>query len=166
MPIADAMTPIRDKLNCALAVEVLRKSGTLQFRAMGSSMIPSLWPGDILNVRATDINEIRVGEIVLFERNSSLCAHRVLNRAGSSLVTRGDSLPAADSPVTAAELLGRVVAVHRDGTDIRPAPRLRLPSRIFAWLARHSERFANSCVRCHRLIKGHQLRSGTDSALV
>lgn len=152
MPIAAMPPSTRDELNCALAAEVLRKCGTIQFRAMGSSMIPAVWPGDILQVRSASINEIAVGELVLFSRNSSLCAHRVLCKIGPDLVTGGDSLPVADSPITQAEFLGRVIALSRNGKEIRVQPTLSLPMHILSWLLRRSACLLRCYIRCHRVM--------------
>ncbi len=78
-------------------------------------MLPSIWPGDMLHVRHCAMHEPQPGDIVLFLRHRRLIAHRVVSRSDSQLLTRGDGLPAADSPVTRRELLGRVVAVTRRG---------------------------------------------------
>ncbi len=136
----------RDELHCEMAAELLRGRGTLQFRALGSSMIPSLWPGDILKICPGQIADVNAGEIVLFSRESLLVAHRVVRNCGSALITRGDSLPFTDPPV-GSELLGRVVGVIRDGREIQLQPGLSLPLRLLAWLVRHSGWCMRLCVR-------------------
>ena len=40
----------RDQAGCSMAAEALRSWGTLKLRATGISMLPALWPGDLLTV--------------------------------------------------------------------------------------------------------------------
>jgi signal peptidase I len=111
----------RDQQKHSLAAEVLRKSGHLRLAAMGQSMLPTLWPGDLLTVRRVQFDEVAVGDVVLFAREDRFFIHRVLGKhdsaggsTGPSLVTRGDSMRAADAPVSPEELLGRVVSASRN----------------------------------------------------
>lgn len=67
-----------DTLGCELAAEVLRSFGELRFRANGSSMLPAVWPGDMLLVRSQDAAAVVPGDIVLFGRGGRLFAHRVV----------------------------------------------------------------------------------------
>jgi len=61
-----------------LAAQVLRSSGKLRFRATGASMMPAVWPGDLLEVRRHGVEEIEPGDVVLFQRGGGLTAHRVV----------------------------------------------------------------------------------------
>lgn len=108
----------RDSVGCELIVEALFRTGRAQIRAVGTSMRPALRPGDILKIeRPAGIPEI--GTIVVALRDGGLVAHRVVERIGSgdvpTLVTRGDALGNCDSPLSADEVLGKVVSVVRAG---------------------------------------------------
>ena len=68
------MTPEQILVNAAvscpeirvdLAAEVLRRFGEIRFVARGASMIPAIYPGDLLTVRSHRIADARSGEIVL-----------------------------------------------------------------------------------------------------
>jgi hypothetical protein len=124
-----------------LAAEVLRSSGKLRLRATGASMLPAVWPGDILSVRNHDSAEALPGEIVLFAREGRLVAHRVVERTlcqdRIQWVTRGDSVSDNDAPISRHELLGRVTAIVRGRHRI--APRLTFWGRIASWILRRSE---------------------------
>src|SRR5437763_11389848 len=109
-----------DSVKCQLAAETLRTSGFLRLRATGSSMLPAIWPGDILDIRRCRIGVVRTGEIALFECYGRLVAHRVIGRQGSALITQGDTLPAPDPQVTEAELLGTVFMIRRGRRQFRP----------------------------------------------
>jgi len=131
----------RETLGCELAAEVLRSSGKLHLRATGASMLPAVWPGDILSVRNHDTAEALPGDIVLFAREGRLVAHRVVERTlcqdRIQWVTRGDSVSDNDAPISSHELLGRVTAIVRDHRRI--APRLTFWGRIASWILRRSE---------------------------
>jgi signal peptidase I len=125
-------------LKCQLAAETLRASGYLRLRCTGFSMLPAVFPGDILHVERCGMGEIRVGSIVMFEGYGRLVAHRVIGRADSALITRGDSMPAADPPVTEAALLGTVFSIERGRRKFRPSERPGPVSRLGAAVAQRS----------------------------
>jgi hypothetical protein len=111
------LDPGREQSKHNLAVEVLRSTGVLRLVAFGHSMLPTLFPGDMLTVKVEPLAEIQAGDVVLFARQGRFFIHRNLRNvrrgSGSLLVTRGDSMPYADEPVTADELLGKIVSVER-----------------------------------------------------
>src|SRR5881296_212323 len=87
-----------------LLAEVARKFGEIRFKATGDSMLPSVWPGDLLTVRRQNFSEFRSGQIVLYERaaggrwpatgeHAQFVAHRIVDfsggRSGRQLITRG-----------------------------------------------------------------------------
>ena len=143
--MSDAVTACgstaRETLGCELAAEVLRSSGRLRLRATGASMLPAVWPGDILSVRSHDVVEALPGDIVLFGREGRLVAHRVVERTlcqdRIQWVTRGDSVGGNDAPVSSHHLLGRVTAIERGHHRI--VPRLTFWGRIASWILRRSE---------------------------
>lgn len=117
----------RDQQKHSLAAEVLRKSGHLRLAATGQSMLPTIWPGDRLTVRAIQFDDVASGDVILFTREDRFFIHRVLRKCdstggstGPSLVTRGDSMREADAPVSPEELLGKVVSVSRNQTSDLP----------------------------------------------
>jgi signal peptidase I len=103
-----------------LAAALVRSVGRLRLAVVGSSMLPAIRPRDLLLVRRCGVQSTRVGDVVLFTRDSRLFAHRVISSDGSRLVTRGDALDMADAPIGGAELLGRVERVVRRGRVYRP----------------------------------------------
>ena len=81
-------------------------------------MLPAVWPGDELYVRQCDFAELQPGQIVLYRRDGTLTAHRVVRLANNQLIVRGDSLPCCDLPVNPHEVVGKVVSVLRRGRII------------------------------------------------
>jgi len=128
-----------------LLAEAARKFGEIRFKATGDSMLPSVWPGDLLTVRRQSFSEFRRGQIVLYERvageNAQLVAHRIVDcsgdRSGRQLITRGDSLRRNDAPVHEDQILGRVVSISRKGRPI--GLDFTRSRRIAAWVLRRSD---------------------------
>lgn len=130
-----------ETVGCELAVEVLRSSGRLRLRTTGASMLPAVWPGDILCVRSHEATKALPGDIVLFSRRGRLVAHRVVERImspnGIQWVTQGDSAAGHDAPVSSQELLGRVVAIQRGFQQLTPLP--SRASRLISWILQRSD---------------------------
>ncbi|HVO82386.1 MAG TPA: S24/S26 family peptidase [Terriglobales bacterium] len=143
----------RGELTSSLFSEVLHSSGTLQLRATGASMLPTLWPGDLLTIQSREFDEVRVGALVFFSRRGRFFIHRVVRKSVLNgepvLITRGDCMAEDDPPVCPAELLGTVSMVDHDGVSFTPAPRLRLPRRVLARLLCHSDLFRRAALRLH-----------------
>jgi Peptidase S24-like len=137
---------IMHSAKCELADETLRRFGSLRLRVTGFSMLPSVWPGDLLLIRRQEIEEIYPGDLVLFARHGRLIAHRVVFKTDAletpSLITRGDALQSQDSPISPTELLGRVSGILRAGDWIEPRRRVCFSARIIAILVSRSERAA------------------------
>lgn len=125
---------------CSLAVEVLRSFGMLRLRVTGSSMFPSIRPGDVLWFRRCGADDAKRGDVVLFARYGRLFAHRVIGRSGACLVTQGDGLAGPDPPLPPEQVVGRACRILRRGRAFRPTAQLALRDRLAAPLARHSSR--------------------------
>ena len=96
----------------ALVAEVLRRGGHLRVRGeiRGESMLPSLWPGDVVEIEGCSPEDVRSGEIVLALREDRLVLHRVVACcAPHGFLLRGDSVPGSDPPYPPEALLGRLV---------------------------------------------------------
>jgi hypothetical protein len=144
-------------VGCELAAEVLRSFGRLRLRVVGSSMLPTLWPGDLISVSDREVDRALPGDLVVFRLGDRLVTHRVVEvrktksevRSPKSViqirspesplefVTRGDALSANDPPVSSQDLLGRVVAVERGVR--RHAPRQSPAGRVMSWIFGRSE---------------------------
>ena len=134
-----------------MALEVLQSTGRLKLQVTGTSMLPTLWPGDILTLQSIASDPPRHGEIIFFQREpeGQFVIHRVVETEPGLLITRGDSLADQDAPVSLGEVLGRVVEVQRGGK--RRPPALSLARRIAAFVFAYSDiavrlalRFQNS----------------------
>jgi Peptidase S24-like len=93
----------------ALVAEALRGRGRLRLRVHGESMLPTLWPGEVVEIEGCPPEEVRPGEIVLARRDGRLFLHRLVAPcAPNGFRLRGDSMPGADPPYPPEALLGRL----------------------------------------------------------
>jgi hypothetical protein len=124
MSASASLSPQRE----ALALEALRRTGRLRLHLHGESMLPALWPGDMAEIGACSLNDVRRGEIVLALRDGRFFLHRFLApREHDGFVTRGDSMPGPDPVFPADALLGKLMHVVRGGHTVSAAVRPRSP---------------------------------------
>ena len=137
------------EIACGLAAELIRKFGEVRLCAFGTSMAPSILPGDLVVIQRAGFDEIIPGEVVLFSREGRLFIHRVIDRKAFSaggdavapcLVTRGDRLCRNDPPISSGDLLGRVVHVERGRRTVELPAQPRGFHRCLARLLRTSDR--------------------------
>lgn len=141
-------------LKCGLAAEVLRTHGRLRLQVTGWSMFPAVRPGDTLIIDRIASSETSEGDVVLFERDRRLFAHRLIAKYSfgeQRLLTCGDAMPSPDLPVTESELLGRVSFIVRNGKYIQPRKILRFHERVVGTLVHRSKIAARVIVGIHGL---------------
>ena len=116
--------PDPDPIKLRLAAEILRTRSPIYVRAIGTSMLPTIWPGDVLEIEHCETPEIRVGDIIRFMQAGRFVIHRVIvvNDDGGSFswITRGDSVAQADAPVAGTFFVGRVCAIRRGNRSFTP----------------------------------------------
>jgi hypothetical protein len=153
--MAAGATPSSDEVCLDLAAEVLGRFGEVRFVARGSSMIPSIYPGDLLTVRSQGIAEARHGQIVLALREGRFWAHRLIRkwREGNRflLATRGDALPNEDPSMDESQMLGRVTSVVRYGKPVELARFDGFSTKLLRWAVRNSNALAKALLRRHSL---------------
>jgi len=148
MPVA---TETLEGHKLALAAEVLRSGGAIRLQALGTSMLPSIWPGDILSVENQPEDQIVPDDIVLVARDHRFFIHRLVEQHDSYWITRGDSLPQNDAPVASSQVLGKVSAIHRKAGDVIPSRRLPRSARLLAWTLSRSDAFRRLVLRIHSI---------------
>ena len=96
-------TAAREENKCSLAAELLGCCGELRLRATGTSMLPALWPSDLITIRAEEFDRVAPGDIILYARGNRFFIHRVVkapvDNGCRTLITRGDALAENDPPV-------------------------------------------------------------------
>ena len=139
-----------DEAKHDLAAQVLRQFGEVRLKVNGASMLPSVWPGDVVTVRRRSAAELLPGSIAVCYRDQGFVAHRLIGRQGDRLITRGDSHLWDDPPFGEDEVLGEVVSILRNGRPVALTPAWW--HRGFSWIMRHSDLSIRIVLRLRRSI--------------
>ena len=107
--------PCHDSVYLQLLRELMHRSGRAYLRVQGTSMLPSIWPGEIVEVVKASTHDLTVGDVLLLQRGNRLFCHRLVRvqTHSGALFTQGDFLGRQDPPFVASELLGRVRGYRR-----------------------------------------------------
>ena len=112
----------------ALVADALRRSGRsnvrqrARLRVHGESMLPALWPGDVVEIASCSLEDVRPGEVVLALRDGRLFLHRFLAPCKpSGFLLRGDSMPGPDPQFPTEAFLGRLVQKVDEARAVCPA---------------------------------------------
>ena len=119
-----------------LLTDVLRQFGTAKLTVAGGSMLPALWPGDVVTLESHPESELRQGQIVSYRRGGLLVTHRVHAVLRDHIITRGDAAPHCDPPVSVSSIVGQVSWIERDGRRIAPTHSCR--QQIASWFLQRS----------------------------
>ena len=110
-----------------LMTELLRRGNRVRFRAIGASMQPTIEDGELITVAPVAPGPVKRGDILLYQSESGVHAHRVVGRVKGTVpllegdcpldhyLLRGDASVSCDAPVRLEQVIGRVVAVQRAG---------------------------------------------------
>lgn len=135
----EMQAPALDRHKLELASELLRAGVTIRIKALGTSMLPTIWPGDILHVESKTWRELVVGDVVLVKKEKSVLIHRLISNDDAQWITRGDAVPQNDPPVAPTDVLGRVTQIQRRNRA-RKSGNLVMPFwRALAWMLCHSQ---------------------------
>jgi len=116
--IEDSVIP--NAVLVALLRAVLERSQPFRFEAPGFSMSPFIQDGDAITVSPLSVAAPRLGDVVAFIRPESgkLVVHRVVGKQDGAFLIQGDNAEETDGPVPAANVLGRVTRVERNGKKV------------------------------------------------
>jgi hypothetical protein len=132
---------------------MLRNCGEVRLKAWGTSMLPSVRPGDLLTIQSAAHAEVVPGDIVLVLRDGRFLIHRLVegrqDEGCISWITKGDAVPQEDPLTAASELLGRVTGIQRGRRIFVPSRRVSLLNSTLAWTLCHSKRFRSLTLRVY-----------------
>ena len=113
-----------------ITAELLRRGNRVRFRAIGASMQPTIEDGELITVAPMAPESVKRGDILLYQSESGVHAHRVVGRVKGTVpllegdcpldhyLLRGDASVSCDAPVQLEQVIGRVVAVQRGGRSL------------------------------------------------
>lgn len=85
------------------------KVGVYETLSAGISMFPTIWPHSILRAVKFPLEEIGKGDIIIFQRDNKMVAHRVVEVGQGFVRTQGDSCRVKDEVVDSTNYLCKVV---------------------------------------------------------
>ncbi len=134
----------------ALVEQIFLATGLVRIRALGLSMLPCIWPGDVLTIQSTRTADINIGDIVAVRQNDRWVVHRVRRHSAAQLIVRGDCVPENDPPIRVQDVIGKVVTVVRGSKEFAPGCSLSLFHQCLACLLCHSNRLRSLVLNFHR----------------
>ncbi len=137
----------------SLLVRALRERGSCRFQVSGSSMLPTLWPGDLVLIQRRPPEQLVVGDVVLHQSDGRFFLHRLESCQTHDdrvhFVTRGDAMPQQDPPFSSDHFLGVLASVQRDGDWLSLPLRMPATARVLAALVRRSSQFSRLLLLAH-----------------
>ena len=108
--------------------KILAEKGRANFRAYGICMYPSIRPGDKLHIAPKEMEDIYIGDIVVFRSGKNLYGHRAIcsgrDERGAFVITKPDNSKwNNDDPSYEKDILGIVSYIERKGRKFRPEER-------------------------------------------
>ncbi len=87
----------------------------------GLSMFPFFLPGDIVRIIKVEKNNLRKGDVVVFEISKDLVLHRLIKIGNDDLhcITKGDGLLKRDVKLQIEDIKGVVKKQYRKGKEIK-----------------------------------------------
>jgi signal peptidase I len=144
----------------SLSSEVLHSGKRLRFQAKGGSMHPFVRNGDLLLVEPADGSTMKLGELAFYRtENGGIAAHRVVGRDSRGgcefLATKGDAVRGIPHAVACDEVLGRVVAIERQGTTVKlDGGQARAVAVVYVMSYRFARRVCRALGRVASLLRG------------
>ena len=131
----------------SLICDCLKNGRAVRFRASGRSMHPTIRHDEVVVVAPVEPVCLTPGDIVLSRCEEKITAHRLVRideedmtgvmdgpaPGRPMMVLRGDACSVCDPPVPESQIVGKVVAVERQGRMVNPyGLRTELVRRIYA----------------------------------
>ena len=88
--------------------ELISQGLCARFQAFGTSMVPTICDGEVVEITPIIVNKLREGDIVLTKTDCGFCLHRIVLAcpAEDVFVTRGDNCQENDLPMKGAQIVG------------------------------------------------------------
>ena len=138
--------------------ELLHEDKVLKIRAVGCSMLPLFKENDQFIIQKCVHSKISIGDIVIFERENILTAHRITHITKEHIITWGDFNLKPDAPIKIDQIIAKVISAERNGKSLRLS---KLRYRIWSFLMTHNAPFNHKLInlairiylKCKRLVQ-------------
>ena len=121
----------------SLRKKLIVNNHSVKIEAAGYSMFPFMLPGDEQTISPVPMEDIAIGDVVVFEHANKWISHRVIsiqnNNNEITLTLRGDTCIQLDPLITKANYIGKTVAFERNGKSINLDEQITCSKRIIQW---------------------------------
>ena len=105
-----------------LSRALLEEGKSVRFKAKGWSMHPFIQNGDFITVSPIENSSIKIGDVVFYlTAESRVLVHRVIHKykkhGSMAMLIKGDACFGSPERVNSQKVLGKVVAIERDGRE-------------------------------------------------
>ena len=119
----------------ALVEEEIENGKPVRFRLKGNSMFPLLRNGkDMVILEKYHTNNLRPMDVVLFHYKGSYVLHRIIQRAGDTLLIQGDGSIVATEQCNVKDVVGKVTNICRPSGKITSVENWRWKLYSFLWV--------------------------------
>lgn len=106
-----------------IIAKVIENQGSIDVTCYGNAMFPFLREGNVTTFVHVREEELLIGDVCLFENNEGhLLLYRIVDiddeRQPALYTLRGDTFDVPEAPVPFTKIIGKLIAVHRDGKII------------------------------------------------
>ena len=105
-----------------LSRALLEDGKSVRFQAKGWSMHPFIQNGDFITVSPIENSSIKIGDVVFYSTTESrVLVHRVIHKykkdGSMTMLIKGDACFGPPESVNSQNVLGKIVAIERDGRE-------------------------------------------------
>ena len=117
----DGALPLSGESLAALVQAIMAKGRPFRFRAGGLSMSPFIKDGDVVTLAPLAGATPRTGDIAAFLHPATgrIVVHRIVREKSGHYVFKGDNAGETDGALPVERILGLVIRVERDGSEVR-----------------------------------------------
>ena len=120
-----------------ISQDLLGNGLDIRISTRGSSMYPLISTGDKITISPE--KNLGLGDVIVFKRDDQMVCHRLVRITEENGIkhyqTRGDSFFSLDDPVSAAQILGKVIRIERGNVSLVRRILLHMyPALKFGWL--------------------------------
>ena len=72
---------------------------------LSDSMKPAMDPGDVIFIKKINVDNLKAGDIITFQKEEFIATHRIIKFEDKSIITQGDNNNLADDPLAKEMLL-------------------------------------------------------------
>ncbi len=114
--------------------QLLAQGHTVQVPVHGMSMFPILMPGDKVQIKQVTFDQMKPGQVLIFECGGQWIAHRLIKKDPQTgcLITRGDARLHNDEQVAAISVKGIITKVIKTRSPLAWSINTRI-DRFLVW---------------------------------